>query len=147
MVLFSDRESHNSFLFDGVGGGVFGANGGFRLIFIELHKFGKIELWFFEDLDLSDHAVVLKWEDFAAFVLDLFANFFFDENLNEFLKSVFLDGLLHNFHHLLSNDFLMGVFGITCGLNLSLGSLGESDTEKSEDISIGGLCLNESLNE
>ena len=45
---------------------------------VELHEFGKIELWLLEDLDLSDHAVVLEWVDLAAFVLDLFANFFFE---------------------------------------------------------------------
>lgn len=46
-------------------------------VLIELHQFGKIELWLLEDLSLSDHAVVLKWVDFTALGLNLFANFFF----------------------------------------------------------------------
>ena len=46
---------------------------------IELHEFGKIELGLLEDLDLSNHAGILKWEDFrAALLLNLFTNFFFN---------------------------------------------------------------------
>ena len=40
----------------------------------------------------------------------------------------------------------MGALGIACGLYLSLGSLGESDTEQSKDISIAGLSLNVTFN-
>ena len=57
------------------------------MVSVELHKFGEIELWLLEDLDLSDHAVVLKWVDLGAFCLDLFANFFFHEDLDELLES------------------------------------------------------------
>lgn len=46
-------------------------------ILVQLHEFGQIELWLFEELGLSDHAVVLEWEDLGAFVLDLFSDFFF----------------------------------------------------------------------
>ena len=49
---------------------------GLGLVLVKFHELGEIELWLLEDLDLSDHAVVLKWEDLSAFVLDLFANFF-----------------------------------------------------------------------
>ena len=46
---------------------------------IKLHEFGKIELGLLEDLDLSNHAGILKWEDFrAALLLNLFTNFFFN---------------------------------------------------------------------
>jgi len=57
------------------------------LVSVKLHELGKIELWLLEDLNLSDHAVVLKWVDLGAFFLDLFANFFFNENLDKLLKS------------------------------------------------------------
>ena len=50
---------------------------GFWLVLVKLHEFGDIKLGLLEDLDLSDHAVILEWEDFAAFSLNLFANFFF----------------------------------------------------------------------
>ena len=48
------------------------------LVLVQLHEFGKIELGLLEDLDLSDHAVFLEWEDLGAFFLNLFANVLFD---------------------------------------------------------------------
>jgi len=44
-------------------GALGGGGSGFWLVSVKLHKLGKIELWLLEDLDLSDHAVVLKWVD------------------------------------------------------------------------------------
>ena len=49
------------------------------IILIKLHEFGKIELGLLEDLDLSNHARILEWEDFrAALLLNLLSNFFFN---------------------------------------------------------------------
>ena len=45
-------------------------------VLVKLHEFGEIELWLFEDLDLSDHAVVFEWEDLVALLLDFLANLF-----------------------------------------------------------------------
>jgi len=117
------------------------------LILVQLHEFGKIELWLLKDLDLSDHAVILKWEDFAAFSLNLFANVFFQKHLDELLESWLLYMLLHNIHHLLSDELLMGCLGVAGGLYLLECLLGEGNAEHSENISIGGFGLNESLNE
>lgn len=61
----------------GIGGG------GLWCVSVKLHELGKIELWLLEDLNLSDHAVVLEWVDLGAFLLDLFANFFFNAILNK----------------------------------------------------------------
>lgn len=58
-----------------------------------------------------------------------------------------MNGALHNFHHLLSDKFLMGGLGETGGLNLLVNSLSESNAEHSEDVAVLGLGLNESLNE
>ena len=58
-----------------------------------------------------------------------------------------LNSCLHNLHHLLNDKLLMGVLGIASGLDLLLGSLSESDAEKSKNESIGGLGLNVSLDE
>jgi hypothetical protein len=63
---------------DGVGGSGSGWLLGLWLVLVKLHEFGEIELWLLEDLNLSDHAVVLKWVDFAALFLDLFSNLFFN---------------------------------------------------------------------
>lgn len=60
---------------------------GFWGVFVKLHQSGKIELWLLEDLNLSDHAVVLEWEDLAAFSLNLFSNILFQENFDELLES------------------------------------------------------------
>lgn len=70
-------------LSDSLGGlndvlGISGSLLSFGLVLVKLHKFGEIELGLLEDLDLSNHAVVLEWVDFAALSLDLFANFFFE---------------------------------------------------------------------
>jgi len=56
------------------------------LILVKLHEFGEIELWLLEDLDLSDHAVVLEWEDFIALLLHLLTNLFVNKDLDEVLE-------------------------------------------------------------
>jgi len=45
---------------------------------VQLHEFGEIELWLLEDLDLSDHAVILEWEDFGGVFLNLLSDFLFN---------------------------------------------------------------------
>lgn len=57
-----------------------------------------------------------------------------------------MDSGKHDLHHLLSNKFLMGSLGVAGGFNLSSGLVSESNSEHSDDVTIGGLCLNESLN-
>lgn len=52
-----------------------------------------------------------------------------------------MNSCLHNLHHLLDDQFLVGGFGIAGGLYLLLGSLGEGNGEQSQDESISGLCL------
>jgi len=61
----------------GAGGGLGGSSWTF-VLFVKLHEFGEIELGLLENLDLSDHAVVLEWENFAAFFLNLFSNVLFN---------------------------------------------------------------------
>lgn len=53
----------------------------------------------------------------------------------------------HDLHHLLSDEFLMGSLGVAGGFNLSGGLVSEGNGEHSDDVTIGGLSLNESLNE
>ena len=57
-----------------------------------------------------------------------------------------MNGRLHNLHHLLSNELLVGSFSIAGSLNLSWCFLGESNAEHSDNVSIEGLGLNVSLN-
>ena len=46
---------------------------GFDLGRVELHKFGQIELWLLENLNLADEDV-LKWEDLRALLGDLLSH-------------------------------------------------------------------------
>jgi len=73
-----DSSNHSSF-FELVSGGL----GSCLLLgnwcdLVQLHEFGKIELWLLEDLDLSDHAVVLEWEDFGGVLLNLGSDLLFN---------------------------------------------------------------------
>jgi len=58
-----------------------------------------------------------------------------------------LNSSLHNLHHLLSDESLVGVLGIAGSFDLLSGFLGEGEGEKSEAVTIGGFALNESLDE
>lgn len=57
-----------------------------------------------------------------------------------------MNSRLHNLHHLLSDELLVGSLGIAGCFNLSWCFLGESNAEHSNDVSIGGLGLNVALN-
>ena len=61
-------------LCDGVAGGLWLLL--LWLVLVKLHEFGEIELWLLEDLDLSNHAVVLEWEDLVALLLHFLTNLF-----------------------------------------------------------------------
>ena len=58
-----------------------------------------------------------------------------------------MNSRLHNLHHLLSDELLVGSLGVAGGFNLSWCFLGESNAEHSDNVSIEGLGLNVSLNE
>jgi len=58
-----------------------------------------------------------------------------------------LDFTLHDLHHLLTDELLMGGLGIAGSLDLLLGLLCESNAEHSEEVSILGFGLNESFDE
>jgi len=121
--------------------------GGNLVVLVEVHELGKIELGLLEELALSDHAVVLEREDLAALLLDLLANIVLNQDLDEILQGGRLDSLLHDLHHLLADQHLVGSLGVASGLDLLLSLLGEGDAEHSEDVAIEGLGLNEGLDE
>lgn len=53
----------------------------------------------------------------------------------------------HDLHHLLSDLLLLRGFGVTGSLDLALVPAGEGNAEHTEEVTIGGLCLHESLNQ
>jgi len=54
---------------------------------------------------------------------------------------------LHNFHHFLSDELLVRCLSVASGLDLLLGLVGEGNAEHSDNISVIGFGLYESLNE
>jgi hypothetical protein len=69
------------------------------------------------------------------------------QGLDHISERRLLDSSLHDLHHLLSNELLVGSLGIARGFNLPWSLLGEGNAEKSHEVTIGGLGLDESLNE
>lgn len=130
--------------------------GGFRAVGVELHKFGEIELGLLEDLDLTDEDV-LKGEDLGALLGDLLADLVGEAErviiikdlqfLEEFFEGRLLALREQDFHHLLTDHLLLGSLGVASGLNLGFMALGERNGEHAEEVSVGGLGLNEALNE
>lgn len=127
-------------------------------LLIELHELGEIELGLLEELNLSDEHV-LEGEDLLAFLLNLCANsvssakdiinIYWEKNL-QFLHQLLEGRLLalidHDLHHLLTDQLLLRGLGIASCSHLSASSLGEGNSENSEEISITGLGLNEGFN-
>jgi len=113
-------------------------------VLVQLHEFGKIELRLLDNLDLSDHAVT-EWEDFVTLLLDFVSDFLFNQNLDKVSELVLLDCGGHNLDHLLSDHLLVGRFQVACCFDLVWCLLGESNCEQSDNVTIGGLGLNESL--
>jgi len=124
-----------------------GSIGTCLVILVQLHEFGEIELGLLEKLNLSNHAVVFEGEDLGALFLDLFTNVVLNNDFDKVLEGVLLDLLLHNLHHLLTDELLVRSLGIAGSLDLLLGLLCESNAEHSEDVAILGLSLNESFDE
>ena len=52
----------------------------------------------------------------------------------------------HNFHHLLADQLALRSLGIASGANLLAGSLGETNAEHAEEVSVSSLGLDEGLN-
>ena len=113
---------------------------------VKFHKLGEIELGLLEDLDLADEDV-LKGEDLGAVLGDLLGDLVGNELLEEFLEGVLLDLSHHDFHHLGTELMSVGSLGVAGSLDLVLVSSGEGNGEASDKVAIGGLTLNEGLDD
>ena len=58
-----------------------------------------------------------------------------------------MNSRLHNLHHLLSDELLVGSLGVAGSFDLSGSLLGESNAEHSDEVSIVGFGLDVSLDE
>ena len=66
--------------------------------------------------------------------------------LGELLEGRLLGLVDHNFHHLLTDELALGALGVASCTYLAACPLGEADAEHAEEVSVGGLGLNEGLN-
>lgn len=113
---------------------------------VKFHELGEIELGLLEDLDLADEDV-LKGEDLGAVFGDLLGDLVGEELFEEFLKSALLDLSHHNLHHLGAELMFVGALGVASSLNLVLVASGEGNGESSNEVAVGGLGLNEGLDD
>ena len=65
--------------------------------------------------------------------------------LGKLLEGGFLSLVDHNFHHLLADELALRSLSVASGANLTAGSLGETDAEHTEEVSVSGLGLHEGL--
>jgi len=82
-----------------------------------------------------------------AFSFNLFSDGFGDELLNEILEFRSGGFFGHDVHHFSSDLLDLSSLGIRSSLQLVLSSASESNSEQSEEVSVGGFNINESFNE
>jgi hypothetical protein len=113
---------------------------------VELEQLVDIELGCLEDFRLSD-IDVLEGVDAAGSLLDLLADGFRHELLNQLLQ-VTARGLPgHDLEHLLAEFPDLGGLGVGGLLHLRGAAPGEADSEETEEVAIGGLDVNVGLDE
>jgi len=89
---------------------------------------------------------VLERVEFGALLGNLLGDGFGENLLEEVLEGRFLGLVDHDLHHFLADVLNLGCFGVAGGLDLLVLAAGESNAEKADEISIGGLGLYKSLN-
>jgi len=81
----------------------------------------------------------------VTLLLDFVSNFFFNQNFDKVSELVLLDSGGHNLNHLLSDHLLVGRFQVAGCFDLIWCLLGESNGKQSDNITVGGFGLNETL--
>ena len=113
---------------------------------MELEELAEIELGGLEDLDLADKDIA-KRVDRLARLLDLGTNDLGDELLDELLQ-VTGGGLGdHDLEHLLADLTDLSSLGVGGLLDLVDSLLGEGNSEEAEQVTVGGLDIDVSLND
>jgi len=107
---------------------------------VEFHEFGDIELRLLENLALAD-VHVLDREDALALLLDLLANGFRNELLDEVTESSAVRLSLHNVTHLLLDLLVLGGVAVRGGLDLVNLAGGERDAEHADGVTVSSLDL------
>ena len=66
--------------------------------------------------------------------------------LGKLLESGLLSLVNHDLHHLLADELALRTLSVASGADLAAGSLGETNAEHAEEVTIEGLGLDEGLN-
>jgi hypothetical protein len=113
---------------------------------VELEELAKIELGGLEDLDLADEDITERVDGLAC-LLDLASNDLGDELVNKLLQ-VAGGGLSnHDLEHLFANLTDLGRLSVGGLLDLVDALLGEGNSKEAEQVTIGGLDINVSLDD
>lgn len=89
----------------------------------------------------------MEGEDLGALLLDIFVDGLLDELLGQLLQGALLHFGHHDFHHFASDEFPLGALGVAGGLHLLAGPPGEPNSEESQHEAVGGLALDEALDD
>jgi len=90
---------------------------------------------------------VLEGVELGALLGDLLADLFREQLPEEVLERRFLGLVDHDFHHLGADVLDLGSLGVAGGLDLFVLAASERNREQTDHVAIGGLGLDEGLNE
>ena len=113
---------------------------------MHLHELGHVELGAPKNLHLAD-VHVLERVDASAHLLDLLADHFRDELEDSLLEVAGDDLAVDDLVHLLANLADLAGLGVASTLGLVHAALGETEAEHAEGELVGGLHVDEGLDE
>lgn len=113
---------------------------------MEFKQLGGIEFGGLEDLSLAD-VHILEGVDAAGSLLNLTTDGFRQEFLDELLQIAGGSLTGHDLEHLLSDLANLTRLGVCGFADLRWAAFCEADSEKAEEVAVGGLDINMSFNE
>eukprot|EP00955_Chlamydomonas_euryale_P057993 356944-Chlamydomonas_euryale.AAC.2 len=117
-----------------------------RVVAMDLHELGKVELGRPEHLDLAD-AGVLQRVDALACLLNVLANRLGDQLGDQLLDVARRRLAGHNLRHLLVDLLDLGRLRVARLLDLALTLLGECKAEHAQRVAVGGLDVHVGLDQ
>jgi hypothetical protein len=113
---------------------------------VPLHKFGDIELWLFQDLDLANKAI-LDGKDGRGRLGNIVSNGSRDEFLDETLEISLGSQFGHDSRHFGANGTNLCGFGIASRLDLVVLGACKGDAKQSDNVTVGSSAIDIGLND
>lgn len=113
---------------------------------VEFHQLGHIEFWRLDNLGFAN-VDILERVNCASRLLDLAANGLGEELLDEFLEIARRRFTVHDLEHLLPDLPNLRRLRVGGLLHLGVPPLGESNGEQPENVAVGRLHINVSLDQ